>query len=30
VGIPFIDNGFAVITKDNADDFDLAKYMEGR
>ena len=30
MGIPFIDNGFAVITKDNADDFDLAKYMEGR
>ena len=28
--IPFIDNGFAVITKDNADDFDLNKYMEGR
>ncbi len=30
MGIPFIDNGFAVITKDNADDFDLNKYMEGR
>ena len=30
MGIPFIDNGFAVITKDNADDFDLGKYMEGR
>lgn len=30
MGIPFIDNGFAVITKDNADDFDLAKYMDGR
>lgn len=29
-GIPFIDNGFAVITKDNADDFDLGVYMEGR
>jgi ribose transport system substrate-binding protein len=29
-GIPFIDNGFAVITKDNADDFDLNAYMEGR
>jgi len=28
--IPFIDNGFAVITKDNADSFDLNKYMEGR
>jgi ribose transport system substrate-binding protein len=26
----FVDNGFAVITKENADDFDLAKYMEGR
>ena len=30
MGIPFIDNGFAVITKDNADDFDLGVYMEGR
>ena len=30
MGIPFIDNGFAVITKDNADDFDLGRYMEGR
>lgn len=28
--VPFIDNGFAVITKDNADAFDLNKYMEGR
>jgi ribose transport system substrate-binding protein len=28
--IPFIDNGFAVVTKDNADSFDLNKYMEGR
>ena len=28
--IPFIDNGFAVITKENADAFDLNKYMEGR
>lgn len=28
--IPSIDNGFAVITKDNADSFDLNKYMEGR
>lgn len=28
--IPFIDNGFAVITKDNADSFDLNAYMEGR
>ena len=28
--IPFVDNGFAVITKDNAESFDLAKYMEGR
>jgi ribose transport system substrate-binding protein len=27
---PYMDNGFAVITKDNADSFDLAKYMEGR
>ncbi|HEY9011021.1 MAG TPA: substrate-binding domain-containing protein [Devosia sp.] len=30
MGIPFIDNGFAVITKDNADDFDLNAYMDGR
>jgi ribose transport system substrate-binding protein len=30
MGIPFIDNGFAVITKENADDFDLNAYMEGR
>jgi ribose transport system substrate-binding protein len=30
MGVPFIDNGFAVITKDNADDFDLNKYMDGR
>ena len=29
-GVPFVDNGFAVITKDNADDFDLGTYMEGR
>lgn len=28
--IPFADNGFAVITKENADSFDLNKYMEGR
>ena len=28
--IPSIDNGFAVITKENADSFDLNKYMEGR
>ena len=28
--IPFVDNGFAVITKDNADSFDLNAYMEGR
>ncbi|MBJ2150289.1 substrate-binding domain-containing protein [Paracoccus sp. IB05] len=30
VQIPFIDNGFAVITKENADSFDLNVYMEGR
>lgn len=30
VQIPFVDNGFAVITKENADAFDLNKYMEGR
>ena len=28
--IPFIDNGFAVITKENADSFDLNIYMKGR
>ena len=28
--IPFADNGFAVITKENADSFDLNTYMEGR
>ena len=28
--IPFIDNGFAVITKENADSFDLNAYMKGR
>jgi len=30
VQIPFVDNGFAVITKENADSFDLNVYMEGR
>ena len=29
MGIPFIDNGFAVITKENADDFDLRR-LHGR
>ena len=28
--VPFIDNGFAVITKENADSFDLNVYMKGR
>lgn len=28
--IPFVDNGFAVITKENAESFVLEKYMEGR
>ncbi|MEP3332903.1 substrate-binding domain-containing protein [Sedimentitalea sp.] len=28
--IPYMDNGFAVITKENADSFDLNAYMEGR
>jgi ribose transport system substrate-binding protein len=28
--IPFVDNGFAVITKENADSFVLDAYMEGR
>jgi ribose transport system substrate-binding protein len=30
VQIPFMDNGFAVITKDNAHSFDLNVYMDGR
>lgn len=30
MGVPFVDNGFAVVTKDNADDFDLGAYMKGR
>ncbi|TYC60689.1 substrate-binding domain-containing protein [Rhodobacterales bacterium] len=30
VQIPYVDNGFAVITNENADSFDLNKYMEGR
>lgn len=28
--VPFVDNGFAVITKENADSFDLNVYMKGR
>jgi ribose transport system substrate-binding protein len=28
--VPFIDNGFSVITKENADSFDLEAYMKGR
>ncbi|PVH27491.1 substrate-binding domain-containing protein [Pararhodobacter oceanensis] len=28
--IPYVDNGFAVITQENADSFDLNTYMEGR
>jgi ribose transport system substrate-binding protein len=28
--VPFIDNGFSVITKENADSFDLDAYMKGR
>jgi ribose transport system substrate-binding protein len=28
--VPFIDNGFSVITADNADSFDLESWMEGR
>jgi ribose transport system substrate-binding protein len=28
--VPFIDNGFSVITKDNTDSFVLGEYMEGR
>lgn len=30
VQIPYVDNGFSVITKENADSFDLNTYMEGR
>jgi len=30
VQIPYVDNGFSVITKENADSFDLNAYMEGR
>ncbi len=30
MGVPFADNGFAVITKENADSFDLNTYMDGR
>ncbi|WP_112312144.1 substrate-binding domain-containing protein [Pseudogemmobacter bohemicus] len=30
VQIPYLDNGFSVITKENADSFDLNVYMEGR
>ena len=30
VQVPFIDNGFAVITKENAASFDLNEYMKGR
>ncbi len=30
VQIPFMDNGFAVITKENTESFDLNKYMQGR
>ncbi len=30
VQIPFMDNGFAVITQENADSFDLNAYMAGR
>lgn len=30
VQIPYVDNGFAVITKENADSFDLNAYMQGR
>lgn len=30
MAIPLADNGFAVITKENADSFDLNRYMEGR
>jgi ribose transport system substrate-binding protein len=28
--VPFIDNGFSVITQENADSFVLDDYMEGR
>ncbi len=28
--VPFVDNGFAVITNENADSFDLNAFMIGR
>ncbi len=30
MGIPFVDNGFAIVTKENADDFYWDKYLEKR
>ena len=30
MGVPYVDNGFAVITKENADDFVLEEYMANR
>lgn len=30
MGIPFIDNGFSIVTKDNADDFYWDKYLKKR
>lgn len=30
MGVPFIDNGFAIVTKDNADDFYWDKYLDKR
>lgn len=30
MGVPFVDNGFAIVTKDNADDFYWDKYLEKR
>ena len=30
MGVPFVDNGFAVVTKDNADDFYWDAYLKRR
>jgi ribose transport system substrate-binding protein len=30
MGVPFVDNGFAIVTKDNADDFYWDKYLNKR
>lgn len=30
MGVPFVDNGFAIVTKENADDFYWDKYLQKR